>query len=179
MGCLTGSRLGRDMKKLGRKLSRYARKHTGKFIFEVAVAVSAAAVLAILGLNAGSNSSVTTNITRPQRNRPVSPYGTQTNVPFTVENTARTGVWALRGPVMTSFSGHGERPPNAARWLPNGTIVHARCARPGTYYEVELSGRSTHWRFFAELEDGSYVPMAGFEQTSEDGAQHMVHCGIA
>lgn len=77
---------------------------------------------------------------------------------------------------MESFSGHGEPPLNAARWLKNGKTVRVRCARPGTTYEFKLGGKFTHWRFFAELEDGTYIAMAGFKETTEDGAQHLIPC---
>lgn len=128
-----------------------------------------------LGLNSDSGSSTPTTIkTGPKHH--TSPYGNQTDVALIVENTARTGVWALNSPVMESFSGLGEPPLNAARWLKNGTAVRVRCARPGTTYELKLGGKSTRWRFFAELEGGTYIAMAGFRETTEDGAQHLIHC---
>lgn len=163
-------------KKPAKRVFDYARKHTAKFAFEVGVVVAGAVVVAILGLNSAGTSPTTTNITRVGSRLHVSPYGKQTDIPFTVENTARTGVWALKSPVMESFSGHAEPPLNAARWLPNGTVMRVRCARPGTLYELRLNGHSTRWRFFAELEDGTYMAMAGFRQTTEDGGQHLIHC---
>lgn len=162
----------RETKKPIQRVLNYARKHTAKFVFEVGVGVCVLALGAWLGLG----SSATTSITKPGPGQHLSPYGSRTEVPFTVENTARSGVWALVSPVMKSFSGHGEPPPNAARWLANDTEVGIRCARPGTTYELRLGGQPEHWRFFGELEDGTYMAMAGFRQTTEDGAQHLIRC---
>lgn len=168
------------MRKLSRKIARYAREHTAKFVFGVAVGVAGvvlgAVVLSVLDLNSGGGSSTTVTINQARPRHPMSSYGDETDLAFTAENTVRSGVWALKSPVMESFSGRGEPPVNATRWLPNETVVYARCARPGTWYELELNGHGTRWRFFAELEDGTYVAMGGFKETSEDGAQHLKRC---
>lgn len=164
--------------KTSKRIADHVRENTIKFVLEVIAGICVIVLAAWLGLNSGGGSSTTSSVVQRPRHH-ISPYGQRADMPFTVENSVRTGVWALKSPVMTSFSGRRERPVNAARWLPNGTVVHAHCARPGTAYELKLAGRFTRWRFFAELKDGTYTPMAGFRQTTEDGAQHLVRCEVS
>lgn len=128
---------------------------------------------AVIGEQSGA---ITNNFNGPESKKSVSPYGTQTEVSFTIENSVREGVWSLTSPDMQAFMSADEEPQNADRWFANGTQVLARCARPGTPYETTVNGHATHWEYFAELNDGTYVPMAGFSQTTEDGAQHLIRC---
>jgi len=162
-------------KKWTKRAVSYARENTAKFVFGVAVGLCVIALATLLGLDSSGGASKTSTIAQKPKIH-ISPYGNRTAVSFTAENSDRAGVWALKSPVMTSFSGRRERPVNAARWLDNGTEVPVRCARAGTYYELKLAGRLTRWQFFAELENGTYVPMAGFSQTTQDGAQGLIPC---
>jgi len=103
-------------------------------------------------------------------------YGDRSGAAFTIENAARAGVWGLRSPVMTRFTGRVDRPLNAAEWLANGTIVHASCALVGTSYAVNVDGVWTKWSSFAKLDNGMYVAVAGLAETTEDGQQHLIKC---
>jgi hypothetical protein len=167
---------GEETRTTSQRVFDYARKHTAKFVFEVAVGLCVLALAAWLGLNSSGSSTTTTGSAPGEPRHPISPYGDRADVVYVVENSARTGVWALTSPVMERFSGHGEPPPNAARWLVNGTEVRARCATPGTSYELRLAGKTTRWRYFAGLEDGNYIAIAGFRETTQDGAQHLARC---
>jgi hypothetical protein len=155
------------------RISEYAGKHTVKFVSQVAAGLCVLVLAAWLGINSDQSSSTDTDSAGIREEES---YGSRTRVSFTVENSARSGVWALKSPVMEEFGGYKEPPLNAAQWLSNGTVVDVHCARPGTPYEFVLAGRFTRWRFFAELEDGSYVAMAGFRETTEDGAQDLMPC---
>ena len=102
--------------------------------------------------------------------------GEKSHVLYTVENDARKGVWALTSPVMEEFSDRKDPPVNAARWIPNLKEVVVICAREGTPYNVKEGDSYSEWIWYAELEDGSWFPMAGFQETTEDGAQHFRAC---
>jgi hypothetical protein len=143
-----------------------------EFVVGVAIVVVGSALVAVLGIS-GRDSGTTS--TSPEGNG-ASTYGHRTNVTFTVENDEREGVWALTSPVMRRFGDRDERPLNAARWLPNGTPVVIRCAVRGTEYQVIINEEPIKWRFFAKSGEGIYLPMAGFRQTTEDGAQNFVPC---
>lgn len=134
---------------------------------------SVLALAAWLGLGSTDGPPV---VAKTQQGEHEDHYGGRTSAAFVIENSARAGVWALKSPVMETFSGYREPPANAAQWLLNGATVLVRCARPGTPYEFRLAGHAAKWHFFAELESRAYVPMAGFRETSEDGAQQLINC---
>ncbi|HET9153545.1 MAG TPA: hypothetical protein VFN85_05475 [Solirubrobacterales bacterium] len=77
---------------------------------------------------------------------------------------------------MDEFTDHAHPAANAARWIPNLKGVIVVCAREGTPYNVKLNHVYERWRWYAELADGNWFPMAGFQETSEDGAQHVRAC---
>lgn len=157
------------MKKL--KVPKFVREHLLAF----AVTVAAGITLAVIGFGGGSGGGGTTTDTG-EHHGPAWSYGERSKVLFKIENDARHGVWALTSPVMEEFANQDERPANGARWLPNSKGVIVVCAREGTPYNVKLNGAFTRWRWYAELANGDWLPMAGFEETTEDGAQHLRAC---
>ncbi len=95
---------------------------------------------------------------------------------FTIENTARSGVWSLNSPITSGFSSHHEPPANAHRWIPNHHTVIINCAREGRPYKTELEGEWQTWRWYGQLKDGSWIPIAELEETTEDGSQGLRTC---
>lgn len=152
------------------RVPKVVSQHLGAWVVAVSATVVGGIVLAILGFGTGGSGP------REHPHGPAWAYGERSDVQFTVENDRRDGVWALTSPIMEAFADRDSPPVNARRWIPNFKKAIVRCAREGTPYGVELNGHSLEWRWFAELEDGSWFPIAGFQETSEDGAQHLVRC---
>lgn len=95
---------------------------------------------------------------------------------FTVENTARSGVWTLDSPITSGFTSHSESPANAHRWIANHHAVIVECAREGHPYKTELEGEWQTWRWYGQLKNGSWIPMAGLQETTADGSQGLPLC---
>jgi hypothetical protein len=53
-------------------------------------------------------------------------------------------------------------------------IIH--CAREGHPYQVDLAGKWQTWRWYGQLKDGSWIPMAELQETTEDGSQSLPLC---
>jgi hypothetical protein len=159
-----------EMSKTQPKLPKAVRQHLGAWIVAVSATVIGGIVLAILGFGGGGSGA------SDNTHGPAWAYGERSDVQYTVENDRREGVWALTSPIMETFADRSSPPVNAARWIPNFKKVIVQCAREGTPYEVELNGSRFRWRWYGELENGSWFPLAGFQETSEDGAQHLVPC---
>jgi hypothetical protein len=153
------------------KVPEFVREHLLAF----GVAVAAGITLTVIGFGSGGGGGGPDTSTGENHGSAWS-YGERSNVLFRVENDARHGVWALISPVMEEFSSQDERPVNGARWLPNSKGVIVVCAREGTPYNVKLNGAFQRWRWYAELANGDWFPMAGFQETTEDGAQHLRGC---
>lgn len=124
----------------------------------VSAAVVAAAVVVVLGIG-GSDSSKSESEKREGRS----------NLGLTVENVVRGGVWSLKEPIMEHFGSRDERPADAYGWIPNGTAVIAECARIGHGYQAEVEGEFDTWHWYAQLKNGTWLPMAGFQETMKDG----------
>lgn len=155
---------------------RRAREAIGRHLpawtvqFTAGLAVLVIGVL--LGLSAGGSGGSTTTV----RSTATVTETISSRLGFTVENSVRGGVWSLASPIASGFAPRGERPVNASRWLPNGDTVVARCARTGHPYQVEVEGEFQTWRWYAELVDGSWLPMGGIQETTEDGSQGLELC---
>jgi hypothetical protein len=156
------------------------RKRIGEFTWKMAIAVVAGLVVIIVagifGLQAATDGGSPTDTNPNPSTGPATSTGDRSMVEYTVEDDVKEGVWALQSPVMERFLEHSERPLNARRWIPNGKKVIVACAREGTPYEVEVNGRTMRWKWFARLADGSWFPLAGFSETTEDGSQGLVSC---
>lgn len=155
------------MKKL--KVPKFVREHLLAFVVTVAAGIT----LAVIGFGGGGDGADTD---RGEHHGPAWSYGERSNVLFKVENDARHGVWALTSPTMEEFADQDERPANGVRWLSNSKGVIVVCAREGTPYNVKLNGAFQRWLWYAELANGDWFPMAGFQETTEDGAQHLRAC---
>lgn len=156
------------MKKL--QIPEFAREHFLELMVVVIGGIIVALVVANLSSGGGGDGSTEV------AHGPEWSTGEKSRVLFTVENDARSGVWALTSPVMEEFSDRTDPPVNAARWIPNLKEVIVICAREGTPYNVKVGDSYSEWRWYAELKDGNWFPMAGFQETTEDGAQHLRAC---
>lgn len=147
-------------------------RHVPAWTVQVTAGLTVLVIGVVLGLRVGGSGGSTTTV----RSTATITETISSRLGFTVENSVRGGVWSLASPITSGFAPRGERPVNAHRWLPNGDTVVARCARTGHPYQVELEGEYQTWRWYAELEDGSWLPMGGIQQTTEDGSQGLERC---
>lgn len=98
------------------------------------------------------------------------------NVRFVIEDNVNGGVWGLTGPVTQELLPHAEKPPNAVRWFARGEKVIVRCTQPGTGYAVVENRHGATWHWYGKLQDETWIPLAAFQQTSEDGSQGVATC---
>lgn len=157
-------------------LPKYIREHLLTFVGAVAAGLAVILIGALVGFNGGGDDPETTQTNPSELHGPAWAYGERSNVLFNVANDARQGVWALTSPIMEEFANQDEPPANGARWLPNSQGAIVVCAREGTPYNVKLNGTFMRWRWYAQLANGDWFPMAGFAETTEDGAQHLRAC---
>jgi hypothetical protein len=120
-----------------------------------AAAAVVAAVAAVLGLAA---TGTFTGDGNPAVPGPVST--------LTVTDAVNGGAWARADPDQGTLPPRTDRPSNAIAWLPNGRKETPICAKSAATYPVVFATQHQVWRWWAELRDRSWLPMAAFRETT-------------
>src|SRR5208283_5361728 len=101
---------------------------------------------------------------------------TPTNEPLIIQDSYQGGVWTRASPEPGPLPGQADRPSNGIRWLPNRRLIRPLCAEAAASYPVKLNGKSETWKWWAELPDHSWMPMAAFQETTADGPYNLPNC---
>ncbi len=105
-----------------------------------------------------------------------SPVGPGQPSALTVTDAVNGGVWARANPNLGTLPTEANRPPNGLPWIGNGEIERPICSKQGAQYPVIYATQHQRWKWWAELPDHAWIPMAAFKETMHDGPYDLPVC---
>jgi hypothetical protein len=96
--------------------------------------------------------------------------------PLVVQDAYQGGVWTRTRPEPGPLPAQQDRPANGVAWIQNKTVLTPLCAEAASPYPVKNDGKNQIWRWWAQLHNRSWMPMAAFQETSVDGAYNLPAC---
>lgn len=94
-----------------------------------------------------------------------------------IEDVFYGGTWARAEPDDGTWHSRGSVPANGRYWFANGLGVAVDCTRQAASYPVRFAdGRRETWSNWGHVTDGTWVPVATFQEINTDGDLGLPRC---